>query len=92
MYSENTLCPICERSIDSQNHVIQCKVLQDIIPLTNQVNLSDIEGSLEQQKDFIQIYEKYLALRDELLEDKHGISKKLYTIQKYEQFLYTKNA
>ena len=31
------------------------------------MNLSDIEGSLEQQKGFIQIYEKYLALTDELL-------------------------
>ena len=81
MYSDNTLCPICEQSIDSQNHVVQCKVLQDIIPLTNQVNLSDIEESLEQQKGFIQIYEKYLALRDELLEESqlHSSLPGLYT-------------
>ena len=69
MYSDNTLCPICEQSIDSQNHLIQCKVLQDIIPLPNEVHFSDIEGSIDQQKAFIEVYEKYLALRDELLEE-----------------------
>ena len=69
MYSDNTLCPICERSIDSQNHIIQCQVLQDIIPRTNEVTFSDIEGSLEQQKALIETYEKYLALREELLEE-----------------------
>ena len=69
MYSDNTLCPICERSIDSQNHLIQCKVLQDIIPLPNEVHFRDIEGSIDQQKAFIEVYEKYLALRDELLEE-----------------------
>ena len=36
-------------------HIIQCQVLQDIIPLTNEVNFSDIGGSLEQQKAFIDI-------------------------------------
>ena len=69
MYSDNTLCPICERSIDSQNHLIQCKVLQDIIPLPNEVHFRDIEGSIDQQKAFIEVYEQYLALREELLEE-----------------------
>ena len=69
MYSDNTLCPVCERCADTQNHLIHCKVLQDIIPLTNEVCFSDIEGSLEEQKAFIQTYEKYLTLRVELLEE-----------------------
>ena len=69
LYSDNTLCPICERCIDSQNHLILCQVLQDIIPPTNRVQFSDIQGSLEQQKVFIETYEKYLLLRDELLEE-----------------------
>ena len=35
MYSDNDLCPVCERCTDTQNHLIQCKVLLDIIPPTN---------------------------------------------------------
>ena len=67
MYSNNTLCSVCERSTDTHNQVIQCKILQDIMPCTKLVQYSDIEGSLEQQKAFIETHEKYLSLRDEIL-------------------------
>ena len=65
MYSDNTFCPVCQRCTDTQNHLIQCKVLQDIIPLPNEVHFSDMEGTLEQEMALIQTNEKYLALRDE---------------------------
>ena len=45
------------------------------------MTFSDIDGSLEQQKAFIETYEKYLALRDELLEEvePHSSLPGLYT-------------
>ena len=69
LYSHNTLCPICERSIDTQEHLIQCKVLLDILPLTENISYSDLQGSTQRQVEFVRIYEQYLTLRDEILED-----------------------
>ena len=69
LHSENTLCPLCERCIDTQFHILQCKVLQDILPLTEDISYSDIYGTTQSQIDFVRIYEQYLVLRDEILED-----------------------
>ena len=69
MYSNNTLCPLCERTEDTQSHLLSCKVLQDILPMTENTEYSHMNGTAHQQTDFIKIYEKYLKLRDELLED-----------------------
>ena len=35
MYSDNTLCPLCERFIDTQEHIILCQVLQNCIAEDN---------------------------------------------------------
>ena len=47
----------------------------------NEVHFRDNEGSIDQQKAFIEVYEKYLALRDELLEESETPSSlpRLYT-------------
>ena len=66
----NTLCPLCERQEDTQQHVLFCQVLRDISP--NTTSLPQYEhpnGSPEQQIEFIKAYEKYLVLRDQLLEE-----------------------
>ena len=68
-YSQNSLCPICERFSDSQDHILQCKVLQDICPLEEQVEYNSIYGTTHEQEELVKVYEKYLSLRDELLED-----------------------
>ena len=69
MYSQNSLCPICERFSDSQDHILQCKVLQDICPLEEQVEYNSIYCTTHEQEELVKVYEKYLGLRDELLED-----------------------
>ena len=33
MNQENFLCPLCERYPDTQEHIGQCQVLQDVQPL-----------------------------------------------------------
>ena len=63
------MCPVCERSIDTQSHVLQCQVLQDILPLTENVSYNDINGNTHSQIDLVRIYEQYLVLRDKILED-----------------------
>ena len=67
MHSENTLCPICERCMDTHEHVINCKVMLSILPLKQHIVYEHIAGSDQQQAKFLQVYENYLKLRDELL-------------------------
>ena len=69
MYSDNTLCWVCERSEDTQEHLILCKVLLNILPLETHIEYNHMNGTEEQQINFIQTYEKYLELRDKLQED-----------------------
>ena len=69
LYSQNTLCPVCERSIDTQSHVLKCQVLQNILPLTENISYSDIYGTTQSQIELVRVYEQYLVLRDKILED-----------------------
>ena len=34
MYPENSMCPMCERSLDTQEHLLLCQVLQKIVRRT----------------------------------------------------------
>ena len=72
MYSENSLCPICERRPDTQEHLSLCPVLQSILPLVKHFDYSHIHGSEEKQKEYVQVYGQYLKLHDELTESSKG--------------------
>ena len=67
-YPENTLCPLCERFEDTQEHVGCCPVLLDIKPQEKPGPYQQIYGSVQQQKEFTNIYIQLLQLRDKLLE------------------------
>ena len=70
MGQENTLCPICERKTDTQAHILDCEVMQSILPdLNKHIKYEHINGSLDQQVQLVQVYEKYLELRETLLEE-----------------------
>ena len=69
MNQENYLCPVCERYPDTQEHIGQCQVMQDILPHNSQVKYIDLFGTAEKQKEFIEEYQKLIILRDELLMD-----------------------
>ena len=66
-YSDNTLCPICERSEDLQEHIGCCPVLLAIKPQDTPIIYKHIYGTVEQQKKVAQQYIIYLQLPDELL-------------------------
>ena len=66
-YTENTLCPICERAEDTQEHVGCCPVLLGIKPQATLPLYENIYGNVHQQKEVAQIYLQLLQLRDELL-------------------------
>ena len=68
MYSENSLCPMCERSPDTQQHLPLCTVLTNILPNKKHMDYTHINGSLEQQREYVQVYKRYLELRHELME------------------------
>ena len=69
MYSDNTLYPLCERSIDTQQHIAHCQVLKNCITEANVIDYTHLTGTLEQQASFIASYEKLLEARDELLSE-----------------------
>ena len=70
MGEENTLCPICERHEDTQSHVLNCPVMLSIKPkLKEHILYEHIYGNIEQQIQLVREYEKYLVLRDTLLQD-----------------------
>ena len=70
MERENTQCPLCERHQDSQSHDLNCPVMISIkLKINNHVRYELINGSLEEQIQLVQEYEKYLELRDILPED-----------------------
>ena len=42
-------CPLCEAHEDSQEHLLVCSVLQNILPLNNHVEYGHMRGTDEQQ-------------------------------------------
>ena len=66
-YTENTLCPICERAEDTQEHVGCCPVLLGIKPQATPPLYENIYGNVHQQKEMTQMCMLILQLRDELL-------------------------
>ena len=75
MYS-SLLCPLCKASEDTQEHLMMCTVLQNILPLNNHIVYEHMGGTPDQQTDFIRAYEGYLKIRDELL-DSTGLGSSL---------------
>ena len=67
MYS-SILCTLCEKHEDNQESVILCPVLLDILPLRNCIDYGHIKGTTEQQTEFLQVYEQYIIICDELLD------------------------
>ena len=76
-YRDNTLCPICERCEDLQEHVGCCPVLLAIKPQETPIVYKHIYGSVVQQKEVAQQYIVYLQIRDELLAGETGESSSL---------------
>ena len=75
MYS-SIMCPLCQTHEDTQESVILCKVLLNILPLGSHIEYEHMNGTTEQQTEFLQVYERYLMIRDELL-DKSGLDASL---------------
>ena len=70
MYS-SILCPLCETHKDTQESVILCPVLLNILPLRIWMEYGHINGTTEQQTEFVQVYKQYVMICDQLL-DKSG--------------------
>ena len=70
------LGPLCQTHEDTKESVILCKVLPNILPLGSYIEYGHMNGTTEQQTEFLQVYERYLMIRDELL-DKSGLNASL---------------
>ena len=49
------LCPLCKSCEDTQEHVLLCNVIQNILPLSSQIEYDHMRGTAEQQTDFLQV-------------------------------------
>ena len=72
MYPENRLCPICERSQDTQEHVPLCNVMY--FAHEEAYGLQSYRWTVEQQKEYVEVYKRYLELRAELIDPSNGSS------------------
>ena len=77
LFKENLLCKLkCqEKSEDTQQHLLSCSQLLKSLTLTerestNAVSYNDLFGSLEQQRQVVQVLARLLEIRDQLLEEK----------------------
>ena len=69
-------CPLCKSFEDTQEHVLLCSVLLNILPRANHIEYGHMRGTADQQTDFLRVYEGYLRIRDELL-DSSGLGSSL---------------
>ena len=67
MYS-SLLCPLCKSHEDTQENILLCKVLKNILPPNIHTEYEHMEGTTDQQTIFLQVFERYLKIRDELLD------------------------
>ena len=67
MYS-SLLCPLCKSHEDTQENILLCKVLKNILPPNIHTEYEHMRGTTDQQTIFLQVFERYLQIRDELLD------------------------
>ena len=68
MFGGDQKCELCLMSIDTQEHVMQCPVLEDHIRWDHTIQYDYVYGNKEQQKLVVSIFSTLLAAREELLE------------------------
>ncbi len=71
MYNGYILCPLCGIEVDTQEHMLKCIVVKSIIPELNssKVDMSQIYGSLSEQKEVTALVIRVIQVRDSLLPD-----------------------
>ena len=70
MSGDGTKCDLCEISNDSQEHLMECPVLEQHMRWDHTIQYDYIFGNREQQRLFIRLYSTLLAAREELLEER----------------------
>ena len=71
--NENIVCKLCndESKLDSQNHFLKCKIINELIPESINANIMDIYSKNENiKKQIIVILMKAMTKRIELLPKK----------------------
>ena len=71
--NENLVCKLCKdvNKIDSQNHLLQCSIINDLIPETINANIMDIYSKNEKiKKRIIILLMKAMGKRSDLLPKK----------------------
>ena len=69
MYGIDTKCELCQDCEDSQEHILECPVLENHMVRDHTIQYQYIYGSPEQQKLVTSLFSSLLDLRRQLLEE-----------------------
>ena len=68
MYGGKVECQLCSKATDNQEHILQCEVLLQQVPILNKsIKYEDIYGDMDQQYDVVILISALLVIRDRLL-------------------------
>ena len=70
MYGSDTKCELCGTCEDSQEHILECPVLEEHMVWDHSIQYQYLFGSVDQQKLVITLFTSLLELRQQLLEER----------------------
>ena len=79
MYNGNTLCHLSEINTDTQEHILDCSVIKNILPelKDTHVKYKQIFGDIIDQKEIVSLMTKAIQCRDTLLAEDEEIQTSL---------------
>ena len=69
MYGNDSMCELCQGCEDSQEHILECPVLENHMAWDHTIQYQYIYGSPDQQKLVTSLFSSLLELRRQLLEE-----------------------
>lgn len=72
-YGGDTTCPLCQDHRDSQEGVLSCKKLKNLVPVPASVTYGHIYGNMDEQKGLVEVFARLLGVRDQLLSDREDV-------------------
>ena len=70
MYGSDSKCELCGSCEDSQEHILECTVLEEHMVWDHSIQYQYLFGSVDQQKLVITLFTSLLELRQQLLEER----------------------
>ena len=71
LYKDNQQCPLCQTTLDTQEHCLKCpKIFEKIPTLSNHIKYEQIYGNITEQREIAQLYIQIMNKRTEIIDNK----------------------